>query len=225
MIYIMKFVFFYSPTYEFYNHHITTNVQNLPQFDLQPILINDVINKEKGKHHFDNITIKIELIIEEIKKNIGERIIFSDATLFINNKNIHKLHDYLLQYTEDLVFINEFQNNCYNIGFMLIQCNEKTQKYFEQVLFLLQNKTFTHDQACMNHLIKSNQFPDISVNVFGKEIYCCSYFIEKERDNFIIYKSFIFNTGDIIANFNLRIQHFYNLKLIDEPTYHLWYKK
>jgi hypothetical protein len=219
----MKFVFFFSPTYEFYNYHITSILKNIPSFVVKPILINDVINTQKNKHHFDGINIKIELIIEQIKQNMGETIVFSDATIFINEKNSNKLYEYLLQYTEDLVFINEFQNNCYNIGVMLIKCNEKTLRFFEQVLYLLNTKTFTHDQACINNFIKKN--PDISINVFGKEIYCCSYFIEKERDNFIIYKSFIPNAGNVTDNFNFRIQHFYNLKLIDNSMYNYWYKK
>lgn len=221
----MKFFYFYSPTYEFYNYHINTRLKDSPCFDLNPLLINDVINTNKSDHHFSGINIKIELIIEIIKNNPTETIVFSDATIFINEKNAHKLYEYLLQYTEELVFIHEFQNNCYNIGFMLIKCNEKTLKFFEQVLFLLNNKTFVHDQACINNLIKCDEFRDISVNCFGKEIYCCSYFIEHERDNFIIYKSFINNTGNIIDNFNLRIQNFYDRKLIDEKTYKFWYKK
>jgi len=221
----MKFVYFYSNTYEFYNYYIKSCIENLESFDITPIIINDVINTDSSKHHFCGINIKIELIIEEIKQNIGETIVFSDATIFINNKNISKLYEYLNNYREDLVFINEFQNNCYNIGFILIKCNKQTQEFFEKVLYLLNTKQFTHDQACINHLIKNNNFPNISVNVFGKEIYCGYYFIEEERENFIIYKSFINNTGNLIDNYNLRIKHFYDLKLIDEKTYNIWYKK
>jgi hypothetical protein len=72
----MKFIYFYSPVYEFYNFHIASRIKNLPYFVLTPLLINDVINKVPNRHHFEGINIKIELIIEEIKKNIGDTIVF-----------------------------------------------------------------------------------------------------------------------------------------------------
>jgi hypothetical protein len=62
--------------------------------------------------------------------------------------------------------------------------------------------------------------------MFGKEIYCGTEFIEEDRDTFIIYKSFItINTCSVIGNYNIRIQKFYDLKLIDEETYNKWYNK
>ena len=58
-----------------------------------------------------------------------------------------------------------------------------------------------------------------------KEIYCGFEFKNNERDTYIIYKSFIQNTGNLIENYNQRIENFKNNKLIDDNTYNLWYKK
>ena len=216
-----KFIYFYSPLYEFYNQQISEKCKN--NFKLKPILIDDVVIKDKNGHHFNGHNIKIELIIKEIKDNMNNNIIFSDATIFISDKNKDILPNYLSNYINyDIVFINEYPN-VYNIGFMFIKCSEKMLYFFEKVLELLINKTFTHDQACINDLIKKDD--NILYTCFSKEIYCGFEFKNNERDTYIIYKSFIQNTGNLIENYNQRIENFKNNKLIDDNTYNLWYKK
>jgi hypothetical protein len=75
-----KFIFFYSPLYEFYNQHLHETLDNY--FDLEPILINDLPN-DKYKHtFFGGVSIKIELIIEKIKQNMNN---------FIRNNQFHFL--------------------------------------------------------------------------------------------------------------------------------------
>lgn len=213
----MKFIYFYSPLYEFYNEHIQQRLSKY--FELIGLTIDDVSIKNSNGHHFSGHTIKIELLIDQIKQNTGSFIIFSDATIFINSKNSSKLKEYLSNYDSDIVFINEFQNNCYNIGMMLIKCGQDTLNFFSEVLENLQNNSFNHDQACVNSLIKSNKLKHCS---FGEEIYCCSYFLEERRNEFIIYKSFIQNTGNLISNYNQRIENFYKLELINSYEYNKW---
>ena len=109
----MKFIYFYSPSYSFYREHITENLNKT--FELVPILIED-IREQKTGHHFDGLTIKIELVIENIKNNLNNIIIFSDATIFVNKNNVKKLKDYIyiLGNSHDLLFIKE--NIICNIG-------------------------------------------------------------------------------------------------------------
>jgi hypothetical protein len=215
----MKFIYFYSPMYEFYHKHINENLKNY--FNLESILIDDLKIKSKDEHHFTGHNIKIELIIDQIKKNMGQYIIFSDATIFINQKNSNTLNNYLLNYTQyDIVFMNGY--NHYNIGFMLINCNKEILQFFENVLNSLINQEFTHDQKCINELIKLST--NFSHTHFDKKIFC-DEFIENERENFIIWKSFIINTGNSYKNYNIRIDKFYNLNLIDYDTYKLWIKQ
>ena len=74
----------------------------------QLVSLKDIdINNNRNNHHFTNITIKLELIVSQIKKNLSKFIIFSDATIFINKLNVNKVHiskkfaqkDYYKKYT------------------------------------------------------------------------------------------------------------------------------
>jgi len=212
----MKFIYFYSDLYEFYNVHIQENLKDI--FQLKAIKIDDIKEKKNG-HHFDGLNIKIELIIREIKENMNNSIIFSDATIFINSKNKTELKDYFDKYKKyDLSFIKE--GDIYNIGLILINCNEKTLVFFEKVLELLNSKEITLDQSAINKLLPSS---DVKYTTFDDRIFC-GEFKEEFRNNFLIYKSFIKNENKI-SNFNQRIQNFYDNKLIDKSVYEKYFIK
>ena len=220
----MKLYYFYSSMYLFYHEHIQTRLSNY--VELNPIVIED-IKEFFGDHQFTGLTIKLELLIDAILKNMGETIIFSDATIFIHSENGFKLEQYIMQYKDyDLVFIDESANEIYNIGFITIKCSEKTLNFFKNALELMNTKQMKHDQASINWLL--NPFgryphakPDLKVTVYGEQIYC-DYFRESRRNEFIIYKSFISNKNKK-DNFNQRIQNFYNNRLIDKETYNKWF--
>jgi hypothetical protein len=190
-------------------------------FELEPILIDDIKEVDNNKHHFDGLTIKIELIIDAIKRYMGETIIFSDATIFINKNKSHELKDYFLEYNEnDVVFIYE-DGNGENIGVTQIKCSKKTLEFFNRALQLMYSGDQTHDQNAIKHtkyyLISDL---DLKLGYFGDRIFCF-YFQEYRRHDFLIYKSFISNKTKI-SNFNQRIQIFYDLGLIDIETYNKW---
>jgi len=209
----MKFYYFYSPSYTFYHEHIQERLSN--QVDLHPILI-DEIPEIKDSHHFTGLTIKIDLIIDAISQNMGkeETIIFSDATIFIHPENGAKLVDHIKQYHEyDLCFINESWNQLYNIGFLTIKCTEKTLLFFKYVREIM--PTINHDQVAINYLLQTTSLNYVMYD--SSKIYC-GEFKEELRDSFIIYKSGIQNI-DKKANYNQRIQNFYDHRLIDFKTY------
>ncbi len=211
----MKFTYFYSPSYEFYNVHLKENLGDL--FDVKGIIIDEIKpGTDKSKHHFDKLTIKIELIIKEIEENIGNFIIFSDATIFVNNKNRDKLPEYFKKYEEnDLTFINESSGKYYNIGLILIKCDEKTLNFFKNVLETMKtNEKYTHDQTAINYLLKNS---GLKYGFFDEKIFSGA-FIKDYKDSFYIYKSFIDNVSKT-NNFNQRIQNFYDNGLIDKETY------
>ncbi len=212
----MKFIYFYSDSYEFYNVHIKENLEDI--FQLKAIKIDDIKEKKYG-HHFDGLNIKIELIIKEIKENMKNPIVFSDATIFINSKNKNQLKHYFDEYKKyDLSFIKE--GDAYNIGLIFINCNEKTLDFFEKVLDLLNSKEITWDQAAVNKLLPSS---DVKYTTFDNRIFC-GEFNEEYRNEFLIYKSFIKNENKI-SNFNQRIQNFYDNKLIDKNMYDKYFIK
>lgn len=220
----IKLYYFYSSIYVFYHEHIQSRLSNY--VELNPIMIED-IKEYSGDHQFTGLTIKLDLLIEAILQNMGETIIFSDATIFVHHENNSKFEEYIMQYKDyDLVFIDESANKIYNIGFITIKCSEKTLNFFKDALEIMNTKQRNHDQASINFLLNpfgiySHKKPDLNVTVYGEKIYC-DYFRESRRNNFIIYKSFISNRNKI-DNFNQRIQNFYNNRLIDKETYDKWF--
>ena len=217
----LEFTYFYSPLYNFYHEHIKENLSQ--NFNINPIKIKDIdINNNRNNHHFTNITIKLELIVSQIKKNLSKFIIFSDATIFINKLNVNKMTNYINYYKKyDICLIDESQHNSKNIGLMLIYCNSSTLDFFKEALNLINKKQFNHYQKCINYLININKY-NLKYGLFDKKIYCGLDFIEEERDNYIIYKSLIKNSGNKIDNYNFRIKHFYDNNLINKLDFEKW---
>jgi hypothetical protein len=215
----MRFIYFYSPFYQFYHEHIQSALSS--HFDLEPILIEDIQEIEnKNLHHFEGLTIKLDLIIAAIKRYMGEIIVFSDATIFINHNKAHELQAYILENPDlDIVFVNEYSNG-QNIGVLRITCSEKMLDFFEKSLQIMKDGIETHDQNAIKRALSETN--TITSGLFGDRI-MCQHFYEYMRPHFYIFKSFISNRGKE-SNFNQRLQQFYDLQLIDEATYNKWSK-
>lgn len=215
----MKFIYFYSDLYEFYHNHINNNLNSL--FELDPCKIDDLTNK--GGHTFSGgVSVKIEIIINKIKENMGTSIVFTDATIWINSNKKHELVEFFNKYLEnDLCFADNCINTQYNIGIILIKCNTKTLQFFENVLCDLV-KSSGWDQNIVNKWLNID---DLKINKFDKEkIYCNYHFNPSYRDSFLIYKSFISHTKDVIKNFNSRLDIFKKYQLITDEEYNSNYK-
>jgi len=216
----MKFIYFYSQIYEYYNNHIQKNLNSV--FDLEAIKIDDLKNKS-GHAFFGGVSIKIELILEKIKENMGSSIIFTDATIFINSNNINELVDFFNKYIDnDLCFADNNGNDHYNIGIILIKCNTKTLSFFENVLSDLINTKGWDQQVINKHLNNNNS---LNVNTFNKEKINCGWnFHPPYKNTFLIYKSFIKQSSSIIKNFNMRLDIFKKGGLITDEEYNANYK-
>lgn len=217
----MKFCYFYSDIYKFYHDHIQDSLSKY--FDLESILIQD-LKPQSGHTFFGGVSIKIDLIIKQIKENFGKDIIFTDATIFLNKQNTPQLPEYFLSYSNnDLCFADNqlgVIRTPYNTGIILIKCNDKTLNFFKNVLIELNSRTTSHlawEQLVINDLLKYNS--DIIVSKFDKRIYCNYTFDSQYLDSFFIFKSYIKHTDNIINNYNQRIQTFYNSNLIDQTLY------
>jgi hypothetical protein len=216
----MKFIYFYSTIYEYYNEHIHKNISYI--FDLEGIKIDDL--KNNGGHtFFGGVSIKIELILQKIRENMGSSIIFTDATIFINSNNINEMNSFFNKYIEnDLCFADNDGCGYYNIGLILINCNVKTLTFFETVLTDLIN-TNGWDQDIVNKNLHNNN--NLNVNTFDREkIYCNWEFNPSYKDTFLIYKSFIDHDTNIIKNFNKRLNIFKTFGLITDEEYNSNYK-
>jgi hypothetical protein len=213
-----KFIYFYSPLYKYYDLHLKKFLSNY--FNIESYLIDDL--KAQNQHTFLNgVSIKIEIIIERIKENLNSFIIFTDATLFVNSKNAHLLNDFFDSYKKyDITFADNNVDDTkdrYNIGIMLINCNDKTLLFFENVLKDLKiNRGW--DQRIVNNHLKFDTH--LSIGIFdNKKIWCEYYFNKDYLDTFYIFKSFISHTDNSILNYNSRIQLFYNSGLIEKDEY------
>jgi hypothetical protein len=217
----MKYIFFYSQLYEYFYNHIHDNIKSF--FDLEAIKIDNLTNNSNHTF-FGGVSIKIELIIQKIKENMGNSIIFTDATIFINFNNSNKLVEFFNIYTNnDLCFSdNEGGGHKYNIGIILINCNIKTLSFFENVLDDLINKKGWDQDVINNHLCNNN---NLKVGLFDKEkIYCGWEFNPQYMDTYLIYKSFIHHDTNIIKNFNNRLDIFKRSGLITNEEHHANFK-
>mgnify|MGYP003994839719 CR=1 FL=1 len=214
----MKYYYFYSPIYEYYNNHIIENLKNI--FDVNPILIDDIkpnLGGKKGHTFNGGVTIKIELVIKCIKENMNKMIIFTDCTIFINKNNSIYLKEYFNNYKKnDLTFADNRINDDHNIGIMLIDCNKKTLEFFEKVYTTLKRDK-GWDQKVINDLLKLET--DLIYEKFDNKIYCNWKLNNEYKKSFYIFKSFIRHKNDKIVNFNKRINIFYNSGLITKEEY------
>jgi hypothetical protein len=216
----MKFIFFYSPIYRYYKDHITNNIGHI--FNVEPILIDDLNKKDRNHWHTfcGGVSVKIELIIEKIKENMGDHIIFSDATIFINEKHREKLSNFFEQYKNyDISFAdNTGYGFHYNIGLILIKCNETTLKFFNDVLIdLIANQSW--DQYVVNMKI-TNTNTNLTIGCFdNSKIVCGDNFNTKYKEDYLIYKSFISHSDSLIVNYKSRFDKFLEANLINIEEY------
>ena len=151
-------------------------------------------------------------------QNIGNYIIFSDATLFINKHNVDHISTFFDSYKKyDITFAdNTGFGYHYNIGIMLIRCTNEMLYYFTTIL---DNIKITNgwDQAVINQTIIRTPF---SIGCFDStKIHCGDNFNTNYKNDFLIYKSFIKHTNNPIDNYNERFKTFLIAGLIDKEEY------
>jgi hypothetical protein len=207
-----KWYYFYTPDYGFWHRHLQSQLKD--HFSLNPIVIDQnslPINESKG-HHFKGNPRKIELLIQCIEKNTGNSILFSDCTLFINNKCVEEFKKYIERISDnlDVVFANNVIDKSVNIGLILIQCNQRTLQFWKLVLENF--REYSWDQRLVNRALGIEGFPrllnhpGITWGTFEKSRIVCGYrFDERYRDKFYVYKQFI-KTGTKSSNWNQRLK-------------------
>jgi hypothetical protein len=174
---------------------------------------------------FGGVSIKIELIIDKIKDNLDEFIIFSDATIFINSKNNFELNNFLNLYKDnDLTFADNLNpDQPYNIGFILIKCSIKTLNFFKNALIILKAEK-SWDQQVINFELMHHA-SNLTLNVFDKSKIVCGFdFYQPYTDSYLIFKSFVHHSKSITQTFNSRLDLFKNSGLISEEEYKANYK-
>lgn len=236
----MKWIYFYTADYLFWHKHLNKNLSNT--FVLEPIIIGEInTSSNKGKHHFHGVSIKIDLLIEKIKENMGKIIVFSDCTLWINEENIQELSRYLESFSGkyDLVLPDNTIDRTANIGLLLINCTPNTLHFFLKAKKKL--STYPWDQEAVNRCLpgswilritKFRKFHKllppyrkllsmisgrfITWSMFDKlKIVCGTELPADVKKSFFVYKQFI-NSSSPNSNWNQRISKLYENGLIDE---------
>ena len=214
----MKWYFFYTPNYGFYKNHLLERLSNT--FDTVPLEVQPLKLSTTG-HHFTNLTLKIELVINAIKENMNSHIVFSDATIFVGDR-VGELNNYLNQKClggDDIVFA---QQNNRNIGFMLIHCTDKMLNFWEECLNIM-NKSLeegkdVHDQCTVNDMLNSGNYP-INWSYFEQNrVWCSNELPEHLKPDFYIFKMTVrLDIG--ICRHRQRLTALYYAKLISESDY------
>jgi len=102
------------------------------------------------------INSKIELVIESIKINDGEVIIWSDVDIVFYDISPDSIREQLRD--NDLLFQREgHKTSEVNTGFIIMKCNNKTLDFFETVRSGLNNNHDVNEQFIVNELITSKE--------------------------------------------------------------------
>lgn len=189
----LKWYYFYTKDYDMWNKHLSTTLGG--HFNVQPICVDSLdIHKTHKNHIFTGSVTKVKLIIDAIKKNMGQRIVFTDATWSINKNNVQELYDYLnsiseTTYTRNTQYLKN-PKTVQNIGFILLQCNTKELQLWEKCLEFITNDTDAHDQTVINELIgRNNPTFDVTKIIadnnpeFDSSFYAIKFFIDPLIDS------------------------------------------
>jgi hypothetical protein len=149
------------------------------KFNDRPIYIEQSVFKNElhdtnGIHPFVGCTIKIDLLIQAIYNNWNGYFLFSDIDIVIKNDSIREDIDIFIQKEYDMVFLKE--DKTVNIGFCLIKANEKTLKFWKDVLSKITKEA--HDQSVVNA-----ELPlfDGLWGIFDEKLYVLSNYINLEN--------------------------------------------
>jgi hypothetical protein len=195
----MKWYYFYTPNYHFYRDKINQRLYN-SKFQANGIEIPklNLSSLKNFTHHFTNLTIKIELILKCIEENMGEVIVFTDATIYIGEK-VDEMYDYFIQkmsHNEDLILASDYDNS-FNIGFLVLRCNERSLNFWKFCLdYMNQNISEgknIHDQGLVNDILFRNSVPydlgTLKIATFEKErIWVSNELPEELRHSFYVFK-------------------------------------
>jgi hypothetical protein len=166
----------WSEKYRFF-HEILQNEVKEPNLRLEPIHIDQsVFDKELYQiegHAWMGCCIKIDLLIQRLKDNIGNKetpyILFTDVDLIVKPGIYDKLAKYLNgEIDSTMVFLKEGDH--LNIGFILLKVCDEVIAFWEIIREKMVEKS-DHDQKYVNELIKEYTG---TWSVFDTQDFLCS---------------------------------------------------
>jgi hypothetical protein len=169
----------YQPYFHCTRHHI---LEHHPDMNVRPVMMDqhtlDVHFKRVASRHalynrFLGLDVKIQLLVELISQHMGEYLMVSDVDLAIRrNLNPH-LHHHISRKCDMVLLENiipfhvlrntvYIQTNKYNIGLMMIHCNERTLQLFSSISI----NTDQWDEKIINKAISTSR-QTIQVEAFN----------------------------------------------------------
>ena len=178
----MKWFYFYTADYTFWHDHLQRALGG--QFDLQPILIRELeLSSQEGRHHFTGQPLKLQLLVNAVKENQGESIVFSDCTLFINREKVIELRRYMEIYASqsDLAFADNTLTDEVNIGLVLMNCSVENCNFWERCLEQFDDDSW--DQELVNRTLRES---GINHALFDVDRVVCNYEFNHAYKKFIL---------------------------------------
>lgn len=142
-------MYVWSPRYRFFHEFLYSRIQDLSGFCIQPIFAEQhlFVRRDPTTHFFSGNPIKIYVITRYIEKNIGKSFFFTDVDLIVlPTFSLEDLNNYL---ENDITCMKE---SPYNIGCLLIQCNQKTLSFFQRILNKMKETNLLDQDAFLQEL-------------------------------------------------------------------------
>ena len=165
----IKWYYFYTPDYSEWASHIDGALGDV--FDIKPIKIDTInIHDSHPVHHFVGSTQKLELLLETMEANRGQKIVFSDVTWYFD-KNFDKNIKYFIENCEKTTFARNSivgGDKDINFGIVCLVCNDKNMGYVKECIDTVKRDPKLHDQYVAAHTFKDYE-------MFPIDVFRCMY--------------------------------------------------
>jgi hypothetical protein len=181
------FYYFYTPDYLYWHQALKNTLKDY--FDVRSILLDtiDGLHDHHAVHHWIGCSEKVKLIIGCIRQNIGKRIVFSDATNYVNPNKVKELHSLVCNASSGMTFARNSQIDEINICFMTIDCTHETLQFWEDILGKIGPNDC--DQYIINCAVKNPQFFEAH-KIIARWPVDTSTWHSRDGDSFLVLKIF-----------------------------------
>ena len=143
----------WSEKYAFF-HHILNGTMVEADLKLEPIFIEQsyfdkALHTKEGEHAWSGCSLKIDLLLDQLKKASSPYILFTDVDLIVK-PGIHEKLVPFMESETSMVFLKEGEH--LNIGFILLKVCPEVISFWELVKAKMIEEP-KHDQTYVNDLI------------------------------------------------------------------------
>lgn len=219
-----QWYYFYTPDYDCWNRHLQNTLRDF--FHIQPILLHtiDGLHEIHHCHHWTGCSKKIQLLVDCIRKNIGHRIVFSDATLYVNPQKVKELYKLVRDAPNGMTFMRNDSTDEINLCFISIDCTLDVLHTWETILGMIGPND--RDQYIASKVIHNPHFFEASKCVAQWPV-DIALWNSRHRESFLVLKIFTqTNESKSVRDaFRLAVMNYYGYHIDKEITCILTYYK